>query len=680
MCSSQDKDKNSKIMKIEYDEYSVSMDNNGNIKQITFQNKVFEPPSGYTFFELDGGLSETEYLPNTKGLTYQLSSRKSRAKMNISFDKELRFHLVPENEDIVKNVGVVLTFPIDTVFHLAEYANIGRMLDKNMPIGESYTARLVHNFFVAECDQMYFRFRTDNKEWLNRAKFHMVRHPEMFTVTFFWEPSADACIGFFSSLDAVQDEHEKWLETGCAVRKLKDNPNIPDWIHAIKLIITVDMLRSNWEITHNYLDLLNLAKEVKEIREPKEILFYIPGWHGAYDSTNPTYKPHEDLGGATRFRQMIDFLHKNGFRLMIHTTGWGIDPYHSNIDNLQELVVKDDKGNFSGWQINENSVGPDITPLKFKTARIALAAPAKAKSFFVKTVAIPDNCEALFTIGGLRARKGRIRLTVRRRTISTPREWFESHNQYKFPFPLALESGENEVEVTMTDTSEIDWRGSWYRIRYTFMQKSPYSTWTFPILSADMKNTEYIQIFTDSVRSVVREFGIDAVHVDATTFYGRLGGKQVLLALREKLPDVVIGGELFPASFAEMDFWSLCQNARQSLTNFPGMKHHPGEQSSLIPLMKLDELYAWLDKTSPVCRFVKKYLVIYPHLCAANAFVPAAKVCNIYPPRLMPLTKEEEWKVLRDAKRMDYVPGLRINYRKYGLDDETRKAVHEIGN
>ena len=678
MHTSQYKDNDSEILKIECEKYSVSMDKDGNIRKITFQNKVFEPPLVYTFFELDGELSETEYLPNTKDLSYQLFSKKSTAKMNISFDKELRFHLVPEKKDAVKKVGVVLTFPIDTVFHLAEYPNIGRMLDKDMPLGESYTARLVHNFFVAEYNGMWLRFRTDNKKRLDRAKFHIARDPEMFTVTFTWRSDADARLALFSSLDAVLDEHEKWLETECGVQKLKDNRDIPDWIHAIKLVITADMLRSNWEVTHDYLDLLNFAKEIKEIRDPKEILFYIPGWHGAYDSTHPTYRPHEDLGGVKKFRQMIDFLHRNGFRLMIHTTGWGIDPYHPNIDKLQELLVKDDKGEFLGWQINENS-GPAQAPSKFKTGRIVLAGSARAKNFFFKTVAIPNHCEALFTIGGLKAKKGRIRLTVGRRTISTPRNWFESHNQYDFPFPLALEPGENEVQVTTTGTSEVDWRESWYKIRYTFMQKGPYGTWTFPILQADMKNAEYIQIFTNSVSSAVREFGIDAVHVDAAMFYGQLDGKELLLNLKKKLPDIAIGGEGFQTSFEAMNFWDLCQHARQSLTDYRETKRYPEEQTSLTPLMKLDELYAWLDKPSPVCRFVKKYLIIYPHLCAANAFVPVGKVCNTYPPRLMPLKKEEQWKVLRDAKRMDYMPGLRINYRKYGLDDETRKAIHEIG-
>lgn len=681
-CASENKGNNTRVLKILGDEHSVSMDNNGSIRQITFQNKVFEPPSGYTFFELDGELSEAEYIPCAKGLSYQLSSKKSKARMNISFDKELRFRLIPENKDIIGNVALVLTFPVDTIFHLAECANIGRMLDKDMPIGESYGARLIHNFFVAEYDGVYFRFRSDDDKWLKRAKFHLVRHPEMFTVSFFWEASTDARIGFFRSLDAVLDEHEQWLETSCAVRKLEDRPIAYKWIQEIKLVITVDMMRSNWEIAHDYSDLLNLAKEIKKIRKPQEILFYIPGWHGAYDSGHPTYRPHNDIGGVAAFRQMIELLHKSGFRIMIHTTGWGIDPYHSDIDKLQKLVRKNDQGDLLGWQTNENSssIGPDVAPLKFKTGKITLTAQAKARRLLVKTVSIPDSCEALFVVGGVRTKKGRISLTVGRRTASTPQKWFENHTQYQFPFPLALKPGENEIEVTMTDSPEVDWRGIWYKIRYTFMQENPYSTWTFPILFADMKNAEYIRIFTDSVSSVVREFGIDAVHVDATTFYGRLAGKDLLLALEEKLADVVIGGELFPASFAEMDFWCLCQNARQSLTGYPGMKHHLVEQSSLIPSMDIDRLYTWLDKTSPVCRFVKKYLIIYPHLCAANAFVPTAKVCNTLPQRLMPLTKEEQWKVLRDAKRMEYVPGLRVNYREYGLDDESKRAIREIGN
>jgi hypothetical protein len=51
--------------------------------------------------------------------------------------------------------------------------------------------------------------------------------------------------------------------------------------------------------------------------------------------------------GESKFRELTDYLHNNGFRLMIHTTGWGIDPYHPDIDALQKLVVRKG-GQFTG--------------------------------------------------------------------------------------------------------------------------------------------------------------------------------------------------------------------------------------------------------------------------------------------------------------------------------------------
>ena len=51
---------------------------------------------------------------------------------------------------------------------------------------------------------------------------------------------------------------------------------------------------------------------------------------------------------------------------------------------------------------------------------------------------------------------------------------------------------------------------------------------------------------------------------------------------------------------------------------------------------------------------------------------------DIDPPRQIPPTKELLWHIVRDAKRLDYLPGLRVNYRKYGVDDDTRKAIREL--
>ena len=127
-------------------------------------------------------------------------------------------------------------------------------------------------------------------------------------------------------------------------------------------------------------------------------------------------------------------------------------------------------------------------------------------------------------------------------------------------------------------------------------------------------------------------------------------------------------------SFEEMGYFHLTQGARQELKTF----RFPHEQSSATPTEGLDQLFAWLHKPSPICRFVKDYLIVYPHLCAANAFVPVGKVCNVEPPRQIPPIKQELWKVLAEVNNLDYVPGLRVNYRKYGLDEDTRKAIREL--
>ncbi len=89
-------------------------------------------------------------------------------------------------------------------------------------------------------------------------------------------------------------------------------------------------------------------------------------------------------------------------------------------------------------------------------------------------------------------------------------------------------------------------------------------------------------------------------------------------------------------------------------------------------------MYLWLDKSSPVCSFVADYFSTYLHLCATDAFVPVGKVCNILPERLMPPDPEELWKVLRNTARYGTLPNLRVNFRKYGLDENTKRAVREV--
>jgi hypothetical protein len=344
---------------------------------------------------------------------------------------------------------------------------------------------------------------------------------------------------------------------------------------------------------------------------------------------------------------------------------------------LEKLVIRDEDGDYRAWQTNRKWLPPRRS-LHFQTEKVPLGGQARTDSFAVNTVPIPARCEALFSIGGIGTNTARLKLTVGRRSVTTPPGWFEAHDTFDYPFPLLLQAGENQLQVEAIGGHVPDWMASWYQIRYTFLPSSPYSSWTWPILVADTTNPEYIGIFTENVAAVVHDYALDAVHVDATWFYHPdfRQAKDLLLALQAALPDVPICGEAV-LSFDEMGYWTFSQAATQNLIG-DAYKRAPAEQGSLALHDSLEELFGWLDKESPICSFAKEYFYSYPHLCAANAFVPVGKVCNIFPPRQMPRTQEELWRALREAPRMDYVPGLRVNFRQFGLDDETRKAIREL--
>jgi hypothetical protein len=678
---------------------SVRFDSQANIRAIGLQGKVYEPPLRYSFFELDGEIAEVQLLQGGDNLSFQIVTAKVQGSVHISANHEIRFEFQPAAKDAAKEIGLVLTFPRTAVFHLAEYLNVGRRIDGDMPAGQSYTAQLQHNFFVAECEGMWIVLREDAKS-LARSKVEISSYPEMFTVTFSWPADVAAAMSVHSSMEQVQEAANHWLEAA-GVRKLADREPAFHWIRDIKLVITVDMMRSNWEIVHDYADVVNLAKGVKELRNPKEVLFYLPGWQGAYDSGGPYYKPHAELGGETGFRTMMTYLHEQGFRTMIHTTGWGIDPYLPNIDEVEDMSLRsspmlpakaDTEGpdrkqrTFFGFQI-DGTWAPAGRPLKFKTPAIPLNKFAGTREFSFQTDIIPAACEALLTLGGVRSKDARIRLTVGRRTITSPPRWFADHEEFAFPFPVAFEPGKNSIKVTVIGESEIDWRRCWYKVRYSFVPSDPYTSWTYPILFADLTNSKYAKLFVDNVSAVVREYGIDAVHIDATDFEM---AETMFRNLKEKLPDTALTCE-GSWTVKAMGFWTFWQNARQSLapayTNNMSINASPGpevitcacEQSALQPSEETQrELYTWLTKASSICDFVRNFIVIYPHLCATNAFVPVGKVCNIFPARSAPLTKEALWSVLNDARRLTYTPGLRVNYREYGLDKDTAHAIRTV--
>jgi hypothetical protein len=496
-------------------------------------------------------------------------------------------------------------------------------------------------------------------------------------VTFIWNPDAAVTINAFSSLDAAVADYERWLETELHIKKMECDPYLPQWVHNVRLILTMDMMRPNGEISHDYSDIIELAGELKEIGCSRDTLIYIPGWNGAYDSGEPRYRPCSELGGKEKFAEMIDTLHRSNFRIMIHTNPYAIDPYHPNFDRLEKYAIRDDDGNYAGWQIGSGKftigphrIAPPSRPLKVPSRKIDVEGPSAAKCLSFETY-VPDNCEALITFGSPGLADSRIRLTTNGRSVSTPQGWFKNNDQYDFPFPFNLVTGKNRITVEVLGEEKKNWTKSWYRIRYSFIPLNPYTAWSYPILIADTSNPEWIKIFVDEVVSVVREFNIDSVHLDSASYNDR---KQLLDLLKKNLPDIPMGCE-FLKDLRDLGYWTFSQHAGQSLT---GYLNPPIEIASLPDRNGIESVYSWLNKSSSVNNFLKSYLYFYPHLCAADAFVPVGKVTSAFPPRISPKNKKDLWKVLQNARNLQYIPTLRLNYREYGLDIETRKAIQSI--
>jgi hypothetical protein len=364
---------------------------------------------------------------------------------------------------------------------------------------------------------------------------------------------------------------------------------------------------------------------------------------------------------------------------MLHTNPWGVDPCHPELDSYKKLLVKDRDGKYAGFQTASYTKWGHIAPtrrlLKFRTGRIPVTAAVQGNGLLFDTVGVPDKCEALVTLGGFPPGDYRIRATIGRRTLVSDEGALRSAQEYAFPFTFLLRPGTNAVRLEAPGRPASELGQCWYRIERCFMPPDPYDTWSHPILFADTANPEWVSIFVGNVASVVKEYGIDAIHCDATDYEGNAG---MYTELARALPDVVKAGEGFEA-LAALGYWSFCQmDGGQSLLGYLDIMRGTRQQCSIPDIGKLEELYAWLDRPSPVIAFVKDYVRFYPHLCAADAFVPTGKVCNTSPKMPSPRSTDSLWKVIRDVPRLDYLPALRLNYRDFGLDRETRKAIREL--
>ncbi|MBI3974357.1 MAG: hypothetical protein HY332_24010 [Chloroflexi bacterium] len=502
------------------------------------------------------------------------------------------------------------------------------------------------------------------------------------------------------SAEAAIANHHDWLRRTFGVRPLDERivaGEAPAWAADVPVLFTFDMWRPSGEVAHNYLHLRDCVRDLHALGLPPGAVFYVPGWCAPYDGGYPEYRPAPELGGRGAFREAVDAAHDAGYRIMVHTLAWGADPSRRDFERLAPAAVRnwprphpakppppivhphqmerppagetipaapsEDplRGPYAGWP-----GGGPRTALDYDSGRLPVG-PIRptARGWTFETAELPQRCEAVFTIGGLGAAgHGLVQVTVNGRTFTTPAGWFRQRGAYTFPFTYVFLRGANTVEIACLGWPENrggpggappDLDDAWYKISQAYDHPGP--TWTVPAVGMDADSPLWQRAFVEYLAPTVAEFGIDAVHVDATTLW-RWDEHGFFGNLRRSLPPQTVFGT--------------------EVATGPGLGFFLFSQTRVSPPPAADR--AWQPERSDLpWQITGHYQHFYQHLCSPRGFVPVGSVCNIDPVATALSAEEIEAtkRMLAWSREQHIVPNLRVNYRDYGLDPGTRAFLLE---
>jgi hypothetical protein len=584
--------------------------------------------------------------------------------------------------------------PERAVVHLPANWNTGVRLDRDMPAGETYQAGMRY-FGVPWMAYPFALVDLGPDGWLEvaargplelrgqdrgggglfehltplRPSASVERIADGFVLRFDWEATDPLEVRRWGSMEEAAANHRAWLERTFDARPLAEQVERgqrPAWVLDVPVVFTFDLWRPHGEVAHTYTHLRDFVRDLQALGVPPGALFYLPGWCGPYDLGYPDYEPVQELGGRAGFKQAIDALHDAGYRAMVHTLAWGADPYRASFDRIEHLAVRAEPhhpknriaGPYVGWP-----AGPE-RPYEISAQRHT---PANVQpdgfGWTFDTEAFDQPFEAMLTLGGLDwVGDGVVCVTVNHRSLWSPAGAFRSGDSYRFPLRLLFRHGVNQVGLQFYGAprnvgggggSAPDLSGVWY----SFDDAAQFGgVWTAPIVGMKTDEPAWHQAFAEKLAPAVEEFGIDAVHVDASLIW-RWDEAGFFPALQRRLPKTVFGSE--SCTSAGMRFFTFSQNGLVSTNDRRG---------------------EWASKPSDVSWLVtREYMRVYQHLCSPRGFVPVGTSCNISRvPDSLPEGEAERLRAtLLRSRELHLLYNLRVNYRDYGLDDGTRAFLLE---
>lgn len=538
-----------------------------------------------------------------------------------------------------------------------------------------------------------------------------------FTVTFITHTAEEPERREIASLDEAVKTHVDWVAEAYNGRTIEHRiaaGELGAWISSVPLVVTFDMWLPNGEVAHNYSHLRDFCADLAEAGAPPGAVIYIPGWCGPFDAGYPYYAPVPELGGATAFAEAMAAAHQAGYRIMVHTLGWGTDPYKPGFERHVSYVMRtwpgdgvppivhpfqrklgpageeppatneDDplRGPFAGWPGGGTYYKVDAP--RQQTAVSSFARSSRGWLFDAPPV--PERCEAVVSIGGDAVKQigaATVTISINGRSLTSPAAWFTTHERYHFPFTFLLAPGVNPVEITVfgargnvggVGEDSLPPAGALeFTVEEMWGHDPSQNIWTQPAVAGRLEDPRWHKAYLEHLARTVADHDVDLVHIDATAIW-RWDEEGMYAKIRRGLPrGTCFGTEV--ASEAGMAFFQIKQT--RVPTGEGGVFSNVGGTDGQKP----GGASRWQPEMSDLPhRFSAQYGHFYAHLCSGRGFVPHHTSCSVEPlaDKLSEEQIAEVHEFMRCCTAARIAPSLRVNYRDYGLDAETKRFLGEM--
>jgi hypothetical protein len=311
-------------------------------------------------------VESSEHLGDTLRLALRDEDGEYRAELTIGPSTDgLEFHIAvtaPEPLWVVewKLDGLILN-------EVVLPALGGQALSKKMPPDTSLTYKYpfwLNAQFVLGMTRgggMWFRCKDERPVF----KFVRVRRKgETFTLAYGIE--ADGPLNsrtleatwyidcFKGSWKVPTDIYRTWMEKTFRAVRLGPHSGLPAWAKDIDFVLELwGMGKDSPEPFHTFDQMAQRLRSWKQLHDPARTLVYLPGFaaHGI-DSRAPEYTPSPYLGGAEKFRGLIDSAHSLGYHVMAHTNAIAMTFNHRLFGRFERHQVVDVFGRRQGWGLD----------------------------------------------------------------------------------------------------------------------------------------------------------------------------------------------------------------------------------------------------------------------------------------------------------------------------------------